>query len=147
MFASQDAQPCASTNGRTASRFVKLGVESAWGGAPAAGEARGARPLLCDGSLLTIVRCLSPRQPTRRLSSALDTRSTQDHGHFAGNAAVKTFLANLGMAEFAPEFAAAEIDVMALGLLDEHDLRALGVHGASARQKLMQAVQALGCGA
>lgn len=77
------------------------------------------RPLLYDGSLLTI-----------------------DHSQFDG-APVANFLHAFGMGEYSVSFAEAEIDLEALQLLDEADLTDLGISTPTGRQKLLRGVAEL----
>ena len=118
------------TNGITAStassRFVTLVDEPSWQSTilELADEvtppnAACARPLLQPGTLASI-----------------------DYTKFDA-APVSNFLSALGMVEYAPAFALAEVDADALKLLDEADLRTLGVQSASARRRLLEGISLL----
>lgn len=115
------------------------------------------RPLLYDGSLLTIVRipdCQFSWFGTRSSSTRpclcrlgpflilLWLRVLQDHSQFDG-APVANFLHALGMGEYSVSFAEAEIDLEALQLLDEADLTDLGISTPTERQKLLRGVAEL----
>lgn len=56
---------------------------------------------------------------------------------------IASFLDALGLSQFSTSFAEAEVDLEALQMLDEQDLKDLGVSVPGERQKLLQGVAEL----
>ena len=69
-------------------------------------------------------------------------RVLQDNGQFDG-APIASFLLALGMSKFSSSFAEAEVDLEALQMLDDQDLKDIGVSVPDEREKLLQGVAEL----